>query len=133
MKKSVIIVIAIIFVVSIALVNFLGVNPKVFNEVIYVNSISFVDENIKTNEKGEKYIRLSPDENGERKYQIEYQVGPEDASNKSVRFGYDSSNGLVSIDENGLVSFTRKGTVIVTITPADGSNCSDTLVISFKS
>ena len=133
MKKSVIIIIAIIFVVSIALVNFLGVNPKVFNEVVYVSSISFVDENIKTNENGEKYIRLSPDENGERKYQIQYQVNPDNASNTEVRFGYDSSNGLVSIDENGLVTFARKGTVIVTITPADGSNCSDTLTINFKS
>ena len=133
MKKSVIIIIAIIFVVSIALVNFLGVNPKVFNEVVYVSEISFVDENIKIGEEGDKYIRLSPDENGERKYQIQYLIGPENASNKEVRFAYDGKNGLASIDENGLVTFTKKGSIIVTITPADGSNCSDTLTINFKS
>lgn len=133
MKKSVFIVIAIVFVISVALVNFLGVKPKDFNVVVYVNSISFVDENIKVNEKGEKSISLSPDENGERKYQIQYLINPENASNKGVRFGYDSSNGLATIDENGLVTFTKKGTIIVTITPADGSNCSDTLTIRFKS
>lgn len=135
MKKSVIIIIAVVFVISIALVNFLGVKPKVFNEVVYVSSISFVDENIKVSVDNEgkiqKSIRLSPDENGDRKYQINYTIGPEDATNKGVRYAISSKSA--TIDENGLVTFTKKGDAIVTIMPDDGSNCSDTLTISFRS
>ena len=135
MKKSVIIIISVIFVISIALVNFLGVNPKVFNEIIYVSNVSFVDENIKTGTDSEgkeyKYIRLSPDENGERTYQINYSIGPDNATNKGVRYAISSKSATV--DENGLVTFTKKGDAVVTIMPIDGSNCSDTLTISFKS
>lgn len=132
MKKSVIIIIALIFVISIALVNFLGVKHKVFDEVINVDSISFDDESIKIHpETGEKYIRLSPDENGERKYQIRYLIGPEDASNKGVRFTIASN--CATVDENGLVTFTEAGDAIITILPADDSDCRDTLLINFKS
>ena len=133
MKKSVIIIIALVFVISVALVNFLGVNHKIFDEVISVSEISFSDERIGIDEKtGEKYLVLSPDESGNRIYQIQYVIGPENATDKNVLFAYDSQNGLASIDENGVVTFTRSGTIFVTITPADGSDCSDTLKIKFK-
>ena len=132
MKKSVIIIIAIVFVISVALVNFLGVKHKVFDEIIYVSEISFDDENIKIRESdGAKYIRLSPDENGDRKYQIRYIIGPDEATNKGVR--YAISSNCASVDENGLVTFTKKGDAIVTIMPDDDSDCTDTLTISFKS
>ena len=136
MKKSVIIIIALVFVISIALVNFLGVKHKVFDEVVYVSEISFADENIKIqyDASGEivgKSIRLSPDENGNRTYQIKYTVGPEDATNKEVRFAISSK--VATVDENGLVTFTKKGDATVTILPADGSDCKDTLTISFRS
>ena len=132
MKKSVVIIISLVFVVAVLLVNFLGINHTLPFEKINVTSVSFVDENIKINSNGEKYIRLSPDENGERKYQIQYVVTPDNATDKKVLFSYNSKNGLASIDENGLVTFTRKGSIIVTITPNDKSNCSDTLTIDFK-
>ena len=39
MKKSVVIVIALIYIAAIALVSFLGLNPKVYNQNVYVDGI----------------------------------------------------------------------------------------------
>ena len=78
-----------------------------------------------------QFIILRTDENGERTYQIKYSIGPENATNKGVRYAISSKSATV--DENGLVTFTKKGDAVVTIMPIDGSNCSDTLTISFKS
>ena len=46
MKKSVIILIAIIYVASIALVSFFGLKFKVFEEVVPVESVKILDENL---------------------------------------------------------------------------------------
>ncbi|MBR5817367.1 MAG: hypothetical protein IKY62_01850 [Clostridia bacterium] len=132
MKKSVIIVISLVFIMSVVLVNFFGLNHQVFNETVYVSEVHFTGENITTDTNGIKQIVLRPDENGVRQYQLKYTVTPENASNPTVSFNYDDKNGLVHVSETGLVTFQRAGVVIITIKPNDLSDCSDTLKIIFR-
>jgi hypothetical protein len=132
MKKSVIISIALIYAVSIFLVTFFGLKHKTFNEIIYVSQVEIIEENASYTASGTKYILLSPDENGKREYQIVWKVTPEDANNTKVDFVYDTQKSHVSVDKNGLVTFTSPGAVDVTVMATDGTTISDTIKIIFK-
>ncbi len=129
MKKSVIILIAIIYIASVVLVSFFGLQYKSFKEIVYTTGIELLNTDIKTADNGEKYVVIRPDENGERKYQILYRVHPDNATDPGVSFSYDKQNTSVSIDENGVVTFTKKGAVIVEIIAKDGSGAKATLKI----
>ena len=129
MKKSVVILIAIIYIASIALVSFFGLQFKTFDEIVYTTSVELLNEDIKTDKNGGKYVVIRPDENGERKYQILYRVYPDNATDSGVSFVYDKQKTSVSIDENGVVTFTKKGAVTIQILTKDGSGASATLTI----
>ena len=72
MKKSVVILIGIIYIASIALVGFLGIKHKVFEEVIPVERVELLNEGLEYSEQWKNYVVIRPDENGELKYQIKY-------------------------------------------------------------
>ena len=131
MKKSVIILIGVIYIAAIALVSFFGLQAKIYNEKVYVERIEILNE-YDIDDQGNKYIVFYPDENGERKFQINYRVYPDDASTKKVDFNYDTQNTNVTIDENGVVTFKKKGSVIVNITAKDGSGVSEKIEITSR-
>ena len=131
MKKSVVILIALIYVVSIALVSFFGLQFKVFNEIVPVEKIELLNENPKyktekNSETGEvtqvPYFVIEPNANGERLFQIETHVYPDNATDKKVEYSYDKSNTSVTVSEDGLVRFEKAGSVTIYMTPADGSD-----------
>ena len=145
MKKSVIILIALIYVVAIALVSFFGLQFKVFEEVIPVEKIEILNEPDdyleKPNENGEgsvqvPYVFIKPNANGEYVYQLNYHVYPDDASNKKVNFSFDESTTKgVTISEDGLVKFDTSVEgysqyVTVYITPADGGDFKTQFIIA---
>lgn len=142
MKKSVFLIIVIIFVASILFIGLFGMEIALFNEKLYVSQI------VVTNEDNEQYsVYESESEkityitffyNGdyEGDWQsgynpntviLSYRVVPEDATNRKVAFSYDSSfeggvNPYGEVTENGIVRFKMPGILIVTITALDGSN-----------
>ena len=107
---------------------------KLFEESVFVESITILNEGLEYNETRGNYVVIRPDENGEWKYQIEYEVTPDNATNKQVVFSYDTQNNYVTIDENGLVTFTEGGKMVkVHLTPKDGSAvCTDITIIALK-
>ena len=121
MKKSVVILIALIFIASVVSVSFFGLQFKTFDEVVYVESIEIFDENMKISDTGEQYVVIRPDANGVRQYQINYRVYPDNATDSSVSYAYDTQNTNVSIDENGVVTFKKSGVVTVQVIANDGS------------
>lgn len=129
MKKSVIILIGIIYVASIALVSFFGLKFKVFEQEIPVESIELLNEGLKYNEEWGSYVVIRPDESGEWRYQIKWRVHPDDATNKTVSFSYDKQNDAVTIDEQGLVTFSKPGMCEITLIPMDGSDTSVKITI----
>ena len=99
-------------------------------EIIYAESIELLDENLKVDENGEKYVVIRPDENGERKYQIKYRVHPDNATEDGVTFAYDEQNTSVTVDETGVVTFAKEGVVTVQIIAKDGSAKTSIKIIS---
>ena len=131
MKKSVVIIIALIYVASIALVSFFGLQFKVFEEVIPVERIEITNEGQKYSKTLGDYIVIYPDENGERRVKIDYRVYPDDATKTAVDFAYEEVD-FATVDENGIVTFTNPGTLKVRVIATDGSNAEDTIVIIAK-
>lgn len=142
MKKSVVILIALIYVVAIALVSFLGQEFKVFDQIIPVDRIELLNSTSKylpvlNEDTGEMedvpYFVIGPNAEGKRVFQIETHVYPDDASNKGVDYSYDTTNEFVTISESGLVEFSQGGTsVTVYLTPADGGDFVTSLIIVAK-
>jgi hypothetical protein len=121
MKKSVVILIVLIYIVAVAIVSFFGLKIKVFEPIVYVESIEILNQDIKQNSMGMKYVMLELDENGEATYQIHYRVHPDEATDQGVIFSYDKQNEFVTIDDLGYVKFTDQGAVTVTLLPKDGT------------
>ncbi len=128
MKKSVVILIALIYIAAVALVSFFGLQFKVFEEVIDVERIEITNEGQKYSESQGDYIIVMPNEKGERRIKIDYHVYPDNATNKEVDFAYDESS-VATIDEYGVVTFTGKGMLKLRIIATDGSNAEDTILI----
>ena len=129
MKKSVVILIAIIYVAAIALVSFFGLQFKVFEQIVPVEKIEILNTGLKENELFGKYAVVTLDENNEAKYLIECRVYPDDATNKEISFAYDLQTKNVTVDEKGLVTFSGISTVTITIAPRDGSDTSAKITI----
>ena len=131
MKKSVVIIIAMIYGLSIIAVTLFGIKHKTFNEIIYVQQIEIIEENASFRQDGTKYIMLSDDENGKCEYQLKWKVTPENPTNAAVTFNYDKQKTYVTVDENGLVTFTDMGSITITITATDGTSVSDSIQLIY--
>ena len=128
MKKSVVILIGIIYVAAIALVSFFGLKHKVFDEVVPVSQIEIISEGVEYNPDKNSYsIVIRPDEDGVRAFRIKYRVYPDDATESSVSFTIDSK--MATVDDSGLVVFDRSGTATVILTANDGTGISTKIVI----
>ena len=124
MKKSVVILIGVIYVAAIALVSFFGINPELLEETIYVSNVELVDDDIQISAGGSQYVVVYLDEDGKAEYQLNWRVTPTNASNTKMKFSYDDKEGTltgISVDKNGLVKFDEPGAVTIRITPADGT------------
>lgn len=129
MKKSVVILIAVIYVASIAVVTFFGLKHNTFFEDVKVTDVTIVNEGIRYTKGGEKYIVLPSDRTT---FQIEYTILPDNAINKKVAFIYDEQNTAATVDDNGLVTFNRSGSITVYVTATDGNGASDKIIIRRK-
>ncbi|MBR7090843.1 MAG: hypothetical protein IKC79_00135 [Clostridia bacterium] len=157
MKKSVVIIIAIIYIASIVSINFFGMKMSVYNEEIPVERIECINQSnpergILVDEKnGMKRITLTyrgpglpeaepgtpqtPDFNGTCLF-IEARVYPDNAINKDVRyqFKFTSKNVIFlkkeNSEEQGVFLFNGLlGTTPITIVSKDGRNISTTILI----
>ena len=137
MKKSVVIIIGLIYALSIVFVTLFGLKHQSFNEIIYVNQVEIIEEKASYMSNGLKYLLLSPDENGICQYQLKWTVSPDNATNSNVNIIYDKSITYVSVDENGLVTFDAakayqgNGAIDITIAASDGGPYQDTIKLIF--
>ena len=131
MKKSVIVLIGVIYVLAIAIVSFFGLQIETFNETIYVSNIEIINEDIKFATDGSKYVIINFEDNPNNptSYQLEWRVYPDDATRKIVEFSYDKTRTFVEVNEFGTVIFNRKGSITVYITSTDGNEKSDSITI----
>ena len=129
MKKSVIILIGVIYVMAVFAVSFFGLKTQVYNEKIYINEIQIINENL-TIVDGKQYLIVDYDDGP---VIIERKIFPVNATSKVVEYVYDESNQFASVDEMGVVTFTRPSWAItVYVTAKDGSGVSTALTIIAK-
>ena len=125
MKKSVIILIGIIYIMAIVTVSFFGLKIGEFDSTTYVTNVEFTNSNIENLKNGDKIIYITYSENAT--FQLEWKVIPDDASHNEVNIIYDTSSTVGSVDKNGLVTINSKGVLKVTISSIDGSAKKDSL------
>lgn len=135
MKKSVVILIGVIYGLSIVLVTLFGLRYQSFNDIVYVSKIEVIEKNASYLSDGSKYVNLPVGEDGTCQYQLVWQITPDNPTNGDVYFNYDTSNPRVTVDENGLVTFTSEGfndSILITITASDGTGVSDSIRLRFR-
>jgi endo-alpha-1,4-polygalactosaminidase (GH114 family) len=130
MKKSVIILIGVIYFAAIAIVSFFGLMPETYVTDEKVESISITGDKIKINhEKNTKYAIVRQNDDGEWVYQLEYTITPNNATNANVDFVYEKDDS-VTVSDTGLVTFTEPDcAIIIKIMATDGSGISDTITL----
>ena len=134
MKKSVIILIAVIYVASIALVSIYGLYGQVYGEQeILATGLEITDPNIYVSD-GKKYVDIRADEDGNYTYKLTYKMTPEDATTADLEYGYDHESPAYTFDEEtATVTFIEEGmlplvtTATITVTVKGGT--SDTLYV----
>ena len=112
MKKSVVILIALIYVASIALVGYLGLKAKTYNDVIYVETLEILHE-YKTDSSGAKHIVFQPVDEDDKSFQVECRVLPDEASDQKILYTLEKDCTEAVIGENGLLTFTVDGSKAV--------------------
>ncbi len=113
MKKSVILTIVVIYVLSVVAVGLLGMKLAVYDEIKYVSSISVVsspdgDYTVKSKQEydGTWYDLIRVTYTSGLKFQIHYEVEPIDATDKTVEFNFDVGEyaDYIEISPSGVVT-----------------------------
>ena len=146
MKKSTIILIAIVYIASIVVISVLGLRAKIYKEIFPVTSIECLnesDDNILVEDYGGKKlinIQYTGEGNVETlegtMVQLVYRVLPDNATNKKVKFIYNEKLTRIHFikddkgNDLGLVLFTGTGIFNVRIMATDGSQVYTDIVIN---
>lgn len=139
MKKSVIILIGIIYIASIFVVGFFGMQIKAFDTIIYITDIECTNEEVVTKIDGTKEIKFDYDaskDDMENSIILTYEVYPSNSTLKgrdAVRLFCDESHKLIRNEMwvvDGLtITFKSKGALTFHLKSLDGSNVIETINI----
>lgn len=127
MKKSVIVLIGVIYVMAIFAVSFFGMKTKIYDEKIYIENIEITNDNLLV-VGSEQYLIVDYD-GEDTKVVITRRIYPDNATKKVVEYIYDETITYASVDSFGVVTFTRPGAITVYVTAKDGSAVSTSLTI----
>lgn len=157
MKKTIVLIILAVYIASIAVVNFFGLQVRIFDGITYatsiqVDTVTFFDQDkgaidITPIRKGSTrifvfdFVPADPSNpyttdpeslmNNPNVIQINYEIWPHTATEKGVRFEYDENSGYAVYHEmSGSFIFLQPDAAFtVTIRATDGSNVSETIMI----
>lgn len=150
MKKSVIMLISIVYIASIVVINFFGLKMSVYNVFVPVSQVEctnsedlqrFPNINVNTDYAyADKLIRFKLSQTASKenpdKLTITHRVYPDNASQKEVRYVYSqsSSNFEFHKDENGretgMILIYGKCLINLIIVSADGRGAQTNIMIS---
>ena len=147
MKKSTLIVIGIIYIASIVIISVFGLKAVVWDVVTPVTAIECLnetdDKSTVTMEDGKKFIEIKFDKPGKLEngvptgtmLQLYWRVLPDNATNKEVRFVYNTeltrANFIKNDDgtELGLILFSGKIKFDLSIVSTDGTRVVEDIII----
>lgn len=116
-KKIIILIEIVICIAAIVVISIFGNIPEMWRDFEYASSIQFSVKNVEL-------------PRGTTTYQLEWTIGPENATIQEVRFS--SAQEHVIISETGLVTFTKEQGATIQVFTTDGSYLSDSINITFK-
>ena len=129
MKKSVIILIAIVYIASIFVVGFFGMQIKAFDTMIYITDIECNNENIVVKQDQTKELKFDYNPNGDMQENtliLTYDVYPKNSTLKgydAVKLVYNENDTKKLAIVDGLkITFLGKGVMSVSLKSLDGSN-----------
>ncbi len=126
-KKIVFIVVLTECILAVLLISFFGQAIVNANNNILCREIYFTYEDGEKIEDGKRLSIEIDDENSS--YKLYYKMLPAKTTNREVRFV--SSDERVIVDETGVVTFfVRVSSVTITVYTQDGSNLSDSIVLT---
>ena len=141
MRKSVIFVIAIIYIVSMAIVTFFGLRTRVDQFRVYFASISITNYDTMIGKNKYKTIKFDETE-GYSSVFISYKYSPENVSYPdAVKFSltnntYTDEHGNVTVyaevTQFGEIVFYKKAAVTVWVEAKDGSAIKDSMLVICK-
>lgn len=120
MKKSVIVLILVIYIASIAIVGFFGAQVVSYNNVVLAERLEITNEDLKTttDSKGEyKYIVLTYEDG--LAYSLAWKIYPENAK-QEVEYVYDKTSDVAFVNAWGGVVFNKKGTITIQVRAGGG-------------
>jgi hypothetical protein len=144
MKKSVIILIAIIYVSAVAVVSFFGLKPEI---VITDTKIAEIVIDEKTNNSGAKVTTVRDDDDGASdgvwQYTVRFSISPDEVTNPSLSILAEPEEVVIGeIVEKEIVdgvkymeftvTHTIKETFDVTIRADDGGGASDKVTLRLR-
>lgn len=154
MKKTVVIAIILVYIASIVIVNFFGLEISIFDGNTYVSEIRcdnlyLQSENggqipYKNERDGMKFFSFEYDDSGEpytkenigfnpNTVVLQYHVYPENANNKKVSFIYDETlageDWIFLKDKASVIFLAPQSSITVTIRSTDGSNKEEKIYI----
>ena len=139
MKKSVVILIGIIYIASIFVVGFFGMKIKAFNTIIYITDIECTNEEVVTKIDGTKEIEFDYDaskDDMENSLILTYSIYPSNATKKAVQVVYDEKHKLIRnelwVVDGLVITFKSRGSLTFQLKSQDGSNVIETINIVAK-
>lgn len=138
MRKSVLFAIGIIYLISIVVVTFFGLQPRMDQFKVYMTKIEITTYGRIIDGKKYLNVRLNETE-GFVSTIIDYDYAPDNASNPgSVSFSIEGNTykdedeaiiTFATISNSGELVFYEKGAVTITITTTDGSKLTDSVLV----
>ena len=148
MKKSTLLVIGILYIASIVAISVFGLKTVIWDVVIPVKSIECLNQSddhadVSLTDDGKKFIKIKYEEPGVIEdgipkgtmLQLLWRVLPDNATNKEVRFVYNTNLTRVNFVKNndgkelGLILFTGKVKLDLQIVSTDGTRVVEDIVI----
>ncbi|MCL2751512.1 MAG: hypothetical protein FWE62_02015 [Firmicutes bacterium] len=132
MRKSVILMIAVIFVLGVVLVNMFGMKFYSFVETVYPEKIVFTGEKFTVSTvKGERYRSITKtyaaDNQGLMTIQLYWEITPADASDSVI---LRSDNDKVTVNQKGLVVISEYvESFVITVTAESKTTVKDRLMV----
>ena len=147
MKKSVILILIAVYVISIGIVGTIGLNVRVYAPNIKPTSIeitqlAYFDKINKVldysiNEKGIKHFSQIRCKDDVLVLDLIYIIGPSDATDKTVIYSFDQNPNIK--EDNGRLIFSRPESedddvvaATITISPKSNATISDSVYISVR-
>ena len=128
-KKWIVLIEILTCVVGVVIVSIFGLLPEFTNDTVYTESAASTCDYTLT-EDGRKLVTLErPLDNNPKVFQLEWEVTPENATDKSVTF-ISSDPSVATVSETGFVQFLRmQGIVRITVQTNDDAKRTDTIYI----